>query len=352
MQKRKILIISIIVMSFLCGSISTQYLYSKEATFQALNTTPKTSQPDGTLKFGTYTQPATIDPIDGWDAGSFDVIRQVTETLFWYNYSNPSLVVEPLLVDSFSWDITNTELTLILKQGIYFHDGQELDAAAVKWNVDRWLYFTNSSGTLPPGTPYATPSSLYYFPDNTPIINDCTVNNIYNLTISLTKPFSTFIEFLCFEANSIISPTSHSSTEYIDLNSGDLIGTGPFTFTYFIPGIEVMFERFDGYWRGPSEIETLIFEIISDFSTRNAALLSKDVHIINGYDNTLLPTFMADPEIHVELLGTDLNYYYLGFNNLMINRTWREALSYAFNYTYVIENIQTYPPWTFHMPVL
>jgi ABC-type transport system substrate-binding protein len=339
MQKSKILIISIIVMSFLCVTISTQYRYSKEVAFQALNTTPKSSQPEGTLKFGTYTQPVTIDPIDGWDSGSFDVIRQVTETLFWKNYSNPSLVVEPLLVESFSWDITNTELTLILKQGIYFHDGQELDAAAVKWNVDRWLYFTNSSGTLPSGTQEAYPSILYFFPDNTPIINSCTVNDIYNLTISLTQPFAPFIEFLSFEANSIISPFSHSPIEYIDLYSGDLIGTGPFTFTQFIPDTEVMFERFELYWRGPSEIATLLFVIEYNSNTRNNMLLAREVHIIKGYNNALLPTFVADPEIHVEFLGTDLNYWYLGFNNFMINRTWREALSYAFNYTYVIENI-------------
>jgi len=103
--------------------------------------------------------------------------------------------------------------------------------------------------------------------------------------------------------------------------------------------VEVRFERFDGYWRSPSEIETLIFEIIYDSPTRNNALLAKDVHIINGYDTALLDIFMADPDIHVELLGTDLNYWYLGFNNLMINGSWREALSYAFNYTYVTENI-------------
>jgi ABC-type transport system substrate-binding protein len=339
MQKSKTLIISIIVMSFLCGTISTQYIYSKEVTFQALNATPKTSQPDGTLVFGTYSQPVTIDPIDSWDSGSFDVIRQVTETLFWQNYSNPSLATEPLLVESFYWDITKTDLTLILKQGIYFHDDHELDAAAVKWNVDRWLYFTNSTGGLPSGTPKAYPSSLYFFPDNTPIIYNCSINGAYNLTITLTQPFGPFVEFLCFEANSIISPFSHSPIEYIDLYAGDLIGTGPFTFTYFIPDVEIKFERFDGYWRDPSEIETLIFEIIYDFDTRNNALLAKDVHIINGYDNALLPIFMADPDIHVELIGTDLSYYYLGFNNLMIDGTWREALSYAFNYTYVTENI-------------
>ncbi|GAG99057.1 unnamed protein product, partial [marine sediment metagenome] len=176
-------------------------------------------------------------------------------------------------------------------------------------------------------------------PDNTPIIDSCTVNDIYNLTISLTQPFGHFIEFLCFEANSIISPFSHSATDYIDLSSGDLIGTGPFTYLHFIPGVELKFERFDSYWRGPSEIETLIFTIITDFTARNFALLSQDVHMINGYDTTLLPTFLADPDIHVESLGTDLLYFYLGFNNLMINRTWREALSYAYNYTYVTENI-------------
>ncbi|GAH43125.1 unnamed protein product, partial [marine sediment metagenome] len=107
--------------------------------------------------------------------------------------------------------------TLILKPGIYFHDGYELNATAVKWNVDRWRYFTNSSGTLPISTPEAGPSSLYFFPDGTPIIDSCTVNNIYNLTISLTQPFGPFIEFLCLEANSIISPFSHSQTDYIDI---------------------------------------------------------------------------------------------------------------------------------------
>ncbi len=66
MQKKKIAIISIIIMSFLCVTISTQYRYSKEITFGAENTTPKTSQPPvpPQIIFGTGRQLYTIDPID------------------------------------------------------------------------------------------------------------------------------------------------------------------------------------------------------------------------------------------------------------------------------------------------
>jgi ABC-type transport system substrate-binding protein len=46
----------------------------------------------------------------------------------------------------------------------------------------------------------------------------------------------------------------------------------------------------------------------------------------------------SDPKIHVERLDTpSLVYQYLGFNNKKYNATWREAMAYAVNYSYVID---------------
>lgn len=57
---------------------------------------------DTTLIIGTPSSPLTIDPVDCWDYDSLLVISQATECLFWYDFRDPDLPLEPLLADSFS----------------------------------------------------------------------------------------------------------------------------------------------------------------------------------------------------------------------------------------------------------
>ena len=102
---------------------------------------------------------------------------------------------------------------------MHFDDGTILNAYAVEWNIDRWIYLTNSSGQLSSTDVPATPSSLYYFINGTPIIKDADIIGDYEIMIKLNALFGPFIPFLAFEANSIISPTAHSQIEFIDLTS-------------------------------------------------------------------------------------------------------------------------------------
>ncbi|MHA1194021.1 MAG: hypothetical protein ACTSP9_17320 [Promethearchaeota archaeon] len=105
--------------------------------------------PPLTLYVGTPQSPFTLDPINAWDSASYDVIDQVAEPLFWYDVRDPFLPLEPLLAKSYSWNSNNTVLSLDLKRDIFFHNHCPFNSTAVKWNVDRWLYFTNSTGLLP-----------------------------------------------------------------------------------------------------------------------------------------------------------------------------------------------------------
>ncbi|MCJ7651172.1 MAG: ABC transporter substrate-binding protein, partial [Candidatus Lokiarchaeota archaeon] len=173
--------------------------------------------PPLTLHVGTPQSPETLDPIDAWDTASYDIINQVVEPLFWYDVRDPSLALEPLLVKTYSWNSDNTVLSLDLKRDIFFHDNFPFNSTAVKWNIDRWLYFTNSTGLLPYYTPLASPSSLFNLPNGTSIIKNCIIVSEYSVNITLNEPFGPFLSFLSAPFCGIISPYSHSQTEYIDL---------------------------------------------------------------------------------------------------------------------------------------
>ena len=57
------------------------------------------------------------------------------------------------------------------------------------------------------------------------------------------------------------------------------IGAGPYKFVSLNPGIELVLEAFDGYWRKPPSIKRLIFRSLPDETTRAAALKTGEVDL-------------------------------------------------------------------------
>ena len=329
-----IAILSILLIFSMIGNIIIPILYNYDP-----GPPGSPGPPPLALYIGTSSNPWTLDPIDAWDSASYDVINQVVETLFWYDVRDPSLPFEPLLVKTYSWNSDNTVLSLDLKRNIFFHDNFPFNSTAVKWNIDRWLYFTNSTGLLPYYTHIASPSSLFNLPNGTAIIKNCIIVSEYSVNITLNEPFGPFLSFLSAPFCSIISPYYHSQTEYIELYWGDLIGTGPFQFDSYIEDIEVRFSRWDRYWRTGPYYEELVFSIIWDQTTRCQALFAGNIDFIQDFPQSVYP-IEEYPQIKIVATGTDLIYWHMGFNNELVNRTLREALSFAFNYSHVIDVIR------------
>jgi ABC-type transport system substrate-binding protein len=292
-----------------------------------------------TLLVGTGNGPSVIDPIDSWDSASNDVISQVAETLFWYDITNASLPLKPLLADNYSWDVTNTELTVNIKHGVYFHDNTILDADAVKWNMDRILYFTNATGDLPPTTVTAY-TAANYFHNGASIMNRTEVVDADTVIIYLNAPFASFIPLLSYTGSSLISPTAHSNTEYIELTTERIVGTGPYVYDFYTTNIEVRFHRWRRYHGDAPSFERLVFVVLDDPATLNQAMFGHTIDIIFGADPDLITLFVVDPETIVVENGPDLNYWYMAFDTYRINISWREAISKAYNYPHIIEEIR------------
>jgi ABC-type transport system substrate-binding protein len=90
----------------------------------------------------------------------------------------------------------------------------------------------------------------------------------------------------------------------------------------------------------PVMFDELILHVIDDSTTRNYVMLGCDIDYLFGSMSDLWDTFKESPYITFkELDKPSLSYSYLGMNNKQINVTWRKAISYAINYTYILEDM-------------
>ena len=288
------------------------------------------------FKFGLMYGPVDIDPQYAWDSVSIDVVDQVCEGLFAYNLSDPDNSIIPNLALSGTWNPAADEFTLILREGVKFHDGADFNADAVNFTWDRLNWMMNITGT---NTVEVTQfAELYEFPDGTPIVSSITKNGDYSVTFNLARPFIPFKALLCFSGSYMLSPLSTPPTAYIDTAIGDIIGTGPFVYDGYEAGVEVNFHAFDNYWKGKANLTAMRFQIITDANDRNAALLSGDIHFIKTPVSSWYSAF--ESSLDITFLNTSTTSgitQYLGMNNVLLNSTWREAISYGIDYDYILD---------------
>jgi peptide/nickel transport system substrate-binding protein len=304
-----------------------------------------------------------LDPHYAYDSASYAVQYQVVEPLYQYNISDPDYPILPWLASGMpTISPDGTEYTIPLRQGIVFHDNDTLpfiskfNATAVKWTFDRLCHFQNKSGNADLPAPFnvslpleVLPTQLggaiYEQPDGKRVINKTEVISEYVVKVTLNQPKGSFFNILAFLGCSIMSPHSTPPNRYLYLYE-KLVGTGPFEYISFTAGVEVKMEGFDDYWgtpenTGPPQLDTLTYVLPPDAVTMANGFLAGDIDIILSVTGieTFIPTFEANPNIDGGFYGATWSIVVSYFNYDHINLTMRKALSYCFNYSYMIETI-------------
>ncbi|MFX1305534.1 MAG: ABC transporter substrate-binding protein [Promethearchaeota archaeon] len=329
-MERKTLAIGIIVIVAIAGGAVGAVVYFMTAAPGA---------GEVTLSVGQMYLPFTIDPQDCWDQASNNVVNQVVEGLFAYDYADPALPKVPRLATAMgTWDLSRTEYTVNLKTGVKFHDGADFDADAVVFTFERqeWLYnFTGLNTGYVPDV-----YELYAFPDHTPIIDQVVKVDDDTVRFELNSPFAPFEDLLCYTASTILSPDYYNITGGIVELDGDIVGTGPFVFDSYEEDVEVVMHAFDNYHRGKAQIDNLIFVGIITATARNAALLSGDVQYLYSPMDEMWDIFNLTSGITLWAEWRSAGVQYLAMNNVLLDRDWREVISYAFDYDYLIDEIR------------
>ncbi|MHA2266866.1 MAG: ABC transporter substrate-binding protein [Promethearchaeota archaeon] len=342
MKKSYFLLILLIIISFSAGitsnfnGLNNNNIHYK-SSFEVSTIQLSEEQP---LIFGIYHVPHDIDPHFSWDPFSLNIIEQACEGLFTYNYSDSSSTIIPQLATDFgTWSTDSLNYTVSVHQNVTFHDGTPFNASAIQWNYNRLSYFMNITGTLPALEQTSPFTVLYLWPDFTPIINRTEIVDIFTIKYVLNRPYAPFEGLLCFSGGFMLSPTSTDLVNRIETSTGSLVGTGPYVYENYIMDIEVNFQAYDDYWKASPEIDSLVFSIFDNSIELNDALLNGDIDVLMNPLPSYLNFFNASPNISViDQVKGSWTSYYIGMNNNQINQTFREAISYAIDYDYIISN--------------
>jgi len=119
------------------------------------------------------------------------------------------------------------------------------------------------------------------------------------------------------------------------------VGSGAFRYVRGAVDSQIVLERNDAYWAGPSKLKQVVFRMMPEPSTRIAALLAGEVHIIQEVAPDLVGRLQASPGIQVKTAeGTrsyeiELNNKAAPFNDPRV----RQALNYGINWAPILRDI-------------
>jgi len=279
--------------------------------------------PEGQIVIAQGGDPSTLDPHMHAENFTFAVVHNVFDHLVRRFVKQGQLAHEPGLATSWT-NVNPTTWEFKLRPGVKFHNGEEFNAEAVKFSIERVL------------NPDQKARWRWAFADIE------RVDAVDPLTVRIvTKvPFPTLITNLAF-CMPIVPPkyVREKGDTHIATNP---VGTGPFKFVRWRKDDALVLEANDSYWRGSPKIKTLIFRPIPDESTRVAALVTGEIDIARGVPPSLVKQIADNPRTRVAKVPSALNIHVI-LDTLkdgpLRDKRVRQAINYGVDKEGIIKSI-------------
>ena len=200
---------------------------SSAATAPASSAKASTAVDGGTINWAYTSAPPNWDPVViGGTSGTY-LTTPIFASLFTLDTKHHLV---PDLASGIKYNAAGDAVTITLKPKLTFQDGTPVNAAAVKFNIDRIFSQTNSALKAS----YAD-------------VKDAVVVN--NLTVRLDLKQTDYqIPYLLAEkTGELASPTAVAKNP-VAFNASAPVGAGPFKVEELVPGDHVVLQKWDGYW--------------------------------------------------------------------------------------------------------
>ena len=279
-----------------------------------------------TLRYATVGEPPSLDQQVLTSDLSTTIAHHIFEGLYTFNASNSPV---GLLAAGETVSDDGMTITIALRQGVKFHDGQDMTSADVVASLNRWGEHGSRGGLL-----FANVASVEATGD-------------HEVTIMLTQPFGPWKNLLAFiNGGPAIYPASIAGgADKEPIAPDNYIGTGPYMFSEWEANRHVELVRFDGYVSPEGEadgyggmrvakFDTLRFIPVPDVGTRVAGLRAGDYDYAESIPGDLYADLDADPSVVTILNGGPI--FGLVFTNsqdgpLRNNFALRRAIQTALN---------------------
>jgi peptide/nickel transport system substrate-binding protein len=245
-----------------------------------------------TLRIGLAEDPDILDPTMARTYVGRIVFASFCDKLF---DIDEKVNIVPQLALSHEISDDGQEVTIKLRPGVKFHDGEPLDAEAAKFSLERHL---NMQGS------FRKPELAAL--DHVDVVDPLTVKLV------LKSPFSPLIAQLTDRAGMMVSPKAAKA-------EGDKFGlhpvcAGPYKFVERVQQDRIVFEKFADYWNKDNvSIDRVVFLPIVDATVRLANLKSGGLDLIERVLATDIKEVRADPRLK---LSTAIE---LGYQGVTLN---------------------------------
>lgn len=283
---------------------------------------------DKMIVVGLQAEPTSLDAHQLSDYNSSRATMEIYDQLV--QFKDGSTELEPDLADK--WDVSadGKEYTFYLKKGVKFHDGTPFNAEAVKFSIDR---------QIDPKHPQHDTGQFAYAEFTFGPVSKVEVVNESTVKILLKEPFAPFLSNMAMHAASIVSP--EAVKKYGKDFTKNPVGTGPFKFVSWKPGVEVVLEKNKDYFKGAPKADKLIFKPITEDQTRLAELEAGKLDLIVNIPPDDLNRLRSDNKFQIiEQAGmhvwwTTFNTQKKPFDNVKV----RQAINYAVNKDAIVKEI-------------
>lgn len=243
------------------------------------------------LRIGLREDPDILDPTLARTFVGRIVFASLCDKLF---DINERLEITPQLATGYSWEDPRT-LLITLRAGVRFHDGEAMDAEAVRYSLNRHLTLQGSFRRSEINT-----------------IESMEVVDPLKIRIRLTGPSAPFLTQLTDRAGMVVSPRA---AEAAGRNFGQRpVCAGPFRFVERVAQDRIVVERFPEYWNaGAIHLNRITYLPIPDSTVRLANLQSGALEMVQTIDPDDVPAVRRNSRMRVSISDE------LGYQGITIN---------------------------------
>ncbi len=286
-------------------------------------TPPPPVSPSGPKKGGTFVvdmpgDPETFNPVARVDDVFWGIAQNVYSRLIKLN--NDQAITGDLAK---SWDVSDDGLTVTFKlhENVKWHDGTPFTSKDVKFTFDS--AFANESFV----------TSMIATLQETTCPDDNTV------VMKLANPDATFLGYLAWYGTFIVPEHVFSGDNWDKGTEVNPVGTGPFKFVDWKPGVSVTIERFDDYFVQAPYLDKVVYSVITDPTTATQAFLNGEIDQLGSVQTQDIPSLMANPDVTSRMFSMPSRYYFV-LNNSKApfdNLKMRQAFAYALDNDELVE---------------
>jgi peptide/nickel transport system substrate-binding protein len=252
------------------------------------------AKPEGEMRWALYVTlaPAWYDPAE--------VVGVLTP--FWVMYAMHDALVKPIpgamlgasLAESWKVSADQRVYDFKLREGLKFHNGDPFTAEDVKWS------FLRAKGNV-----------AKVLHDK---VREVEIAGPYRVRFHLHEPWPDFMTFYGTFATGAgwITPKKYMEQVGPDGFKKNPVGLGPYKFVSHVPGVELVMEAFEGYWRKTPSVKRLVYKSVPEATTRLAMLKRGEVDLAYLLDAPQALEVKRDPTLKLAFSG-GIGTFYVDF---------------------------------------